>query len=66
VNERTFYNLKGHCQITANEIWNMTPAPYQVNSWAAHLKILIDLGHYEMLKAIRSELKTSLEDQKDV
>jgi|GEM_PF-1171459 len=64
--DRKLETLQTYCRGLARDIWDMTPVPYRVDSWENHLKILIKIGHYEMLKAIQSELKTSLEDQKDV
>lgn len=55
--DKKLETLQTHCRGLARDIWDMTPEPYRVDSWEAHLQILIKVGHCEMLKAIHSELE---------
>ena len=55
--DKKLETLQTRCNEIAREIWDMTPVPYRVDSWENHLKILIKVGHCEMLKAIQSELE---------
>ena len=55
--DRKLETLQAQCREIARDIWDMTPEPYRVESWEKHLKILIKIGHYQMLKEIHSELE---------
>jgi len=55
--DKKLETLQTRCNEIARDIWDMTPVPYRVDSWENHLKILIKVGHYEMLKAIHLELE---------
>jgi len=55
--DRKLETLQTRCREIARDIWDMTPVPYRVDSWEGHLKILIKVGHYQMLKEIHSELE---------
>ena len=55
--DRKLEILQLHCLRLARDIWDMTPRLYRVDSWEAHLRILVKVGHYQMLKEIQSELE---------
>ena len=55
--DKKLETLQTRCNEIARDIWDMTPEPYRVDSWETHLKILIKIGHYEMLKEIHSDLE---------
>ena len=55
--DKKLETLQTYCRAIAREIWDLTPVPYRVDSWEDHLKILIKVGHQQMLKEIHSELE---------
>lgn len=55
--DKKLETLQTLCRGLARDIWDMTPEPYRVASWEEHLKILIKVGHYPMLKEIQMELE---------
>ena len=55
--DKKLETLQAQCRGIARAIWDLTPVPYRIDSWEAHLSILIKIGHCEMLKEIHSELE---------
>jgi len=55
--DKKLETLQRQCNGIARAIWDLTPEPYRVDPWEKHLKILVKIGHCEMLKEIHSELE---------